>query len=52
VDLESGPLTVDLYYKTGAESAVHSTNHETIVHFMGMTRNQVMINAGVDAAAA
>jgi radical SAM superfamily enzyme YgiQ (UPF0313 family) len=46
-DLESSAVTVDLYYRVGAESAVHSTNHETIVHFMGMPRQQAALNAGI-----
>jgi radical SAM C-methyltransferase len=50
-DLESGPVTVDLYYRVGAESAVHSTNHETIVHFMGMPRQQAALHAGSSADA-
>ncbi|MGK3202777.1 KedN5 family methylcobalamin-dependent radical SAM C-methyltransferase [Amycolatopsis sp. MEPSY49] len=46
-DLKPAPTTVDLYYRTGAESAVRSTNHETIIHFMGMTTEEVMANAAV-----
>lgn len=42
------PSYVDLYYRQGAESAVQSTNHETIVHFMGMTTREVMANAAGD----
>lgn len=49
-DLRSRPLSVDLYYRTGAESAVRSTNHETIMHFMGMTTEQVMFNAGTSCS--
>jgi hypothetical protein len=37
--------TVDLYYRAGAESAVTSTNHEVVVHFMGMTQAEVLENA-------
>ncbi|ALG10733.1 KedN5 family methylcobalamin-dependent radical SAM C-methyltransferase [Kibdelosporangium phytohabitans] len=44
-DLSPKVTEVDLYYKIGCESAVASTNHETIVHFMGMTTEQVMANA-------
>ncbi|WP_336159399.1 KedN5 family methylcobalamin-dependent radical SAM C-methyltransferase [Amycolatopsis sp. VC5-11] len=44
-DLRARPVTLDLYYKTGAESAVNSTNHETIVHFMGMSKAAVLANA-------
>jgi radical SAM C-methyltransferase len=35
---EVSPITVDLYYRTGALNAVASTNHEEIVHFMGARR--------------
>jgi radical SAM superfamily enzyme YgiQ (UPF0313 family) len=34
-ELEPSPITLDLYYRTGALNAVLSTNHEEIVHFMG-----------------
>ncbi|MEU7742763.1 KedN5 family methylcobalamin-dependent radical SAM C-methyltransferase [Nonomuraea sp. NPDC049158] len=44
-DLTPRETVLDLYYRTGSESAVRSTNHETIVHYMGMTRQQVMDNA-------
>jgi len=44
-DLSRKPTDVDLYYKPGCESAVASTNHETIVHFMAMTAEEVMANA-------
>jgi hypothetical protein len=41
-DLAPRDTNLDLYYRIGAESAVRSTNHESIVHYMGMTRDQVM----------
>ncbi|MFE3170879.1 KedN5 family methylcobalamin-dependent radical SAM C-methyltransferase [Amycolatopsis sp. NPDC059090] len=44
-DLAPKPTSLDLYYRTGSENAVRSTNHETIVHFMGMTTEVVMANA-------
>lgn len=44
-DLRPNPTTVDLLYRVGAENAVRSTNHETIVHFMGMTSDEVLRNA-------
>jgi radical SAM C-methyltransferase len=54
-DLSPQPTELDLYYKLGCESAVASTNHETIVHFMAMTTEEVIANAaagGVDNAVA
>lgn len=39
---------IDLYYKTGAMNAVTSTNHEVIVHYMGMTKEQVVAAAAAD----
>jgi hypothetical protein len=44
-DLSPSVRRVDLYYRTGAESAVTSTNHEVIVHYMGMTETEVVENA-------
>jgi len=44
-DLSPRRTVLNLYYKTGSESAVSSTNHETIVHYMGMTEDRVMANA-------
>ncbi|WP_436971538.1 KedN5 family methylcobalamin-dependent radical SAM C-methyltransferase [Micromonospora vinacea] len=44
-DLSPVDFTVDLYYRTGSESAVTSTNHEIVVHFMGMTAEEVHDNA-------
>ncbi|MFG1706558.1 KedN5 family methylcobalamin-dependent radical SAM C-methyltransferase [Nonomuraea sp. M3C6] len=40
-DLSPVPVRVDLYYKTGFENFAETTNHEEIVYFMGMTRDQV-----------
>ncbi|MGJ6967130.1 KedN5 family methylcobalamin-dependent radical SAM C-methyltransferase [Streptosporangium sp. G11] len=40
-DLSPAPTRVDLYYKTGFENFAETTNHEEIVYFMGMTREQV-----------
>ncbi|XTZ19039.1 KedN5 family methylcobalamin-dependent radical SAM C-methyltransferase [Micromonospora echinospora] len=48
-DLAPKPTVLDLYYKTGAMNAVMSTNHEVIIHFMGMTREDVLTLAAVDA---
>ncbi|GLL03740.1 hypothetical protein GCM10017581_054860 [Dactylosporangium matsuzakiense] len=49
-DLAASPCTVDLYFRVGSESAVTSTNHEIVMHFMGMTLDQVMTEtADVDA---
>ncbi|UVS78761.1 KedN5 family methylcobalamin-dependent radical SAM C-methyltransferase [Actinokineospora sp. UTMC 2448] len=50
-DLSSNPTIVDLYYRTGSENAVTSTNHEVIIHYMGMTTEEVMANAAVRAEA-
>ncbi|MFE0155583.1 KedN5 family methylcobalamin-dependent radical SAM C-methyltransferase [Nonomuraea sp. NPDC059007] len=47
-ELEPKGMLLDLYYRTGSDSAVRSTNHETIMHFMGMTKQQVMANAAAD----
>ncbi len=49
-DLRPTPTVVDLYYRIGSESAVSSTNHETIVHFMGMTAEDAMANAAVQVS--
>nr|BAU09320.1 B12 dependent radical SAM methyltransferase [Streptomyces roseoverticillatus] len=40
-DLSPSPRTLDLYYRTGSESAVTSTNHEIVVHFMGTPRDEM-----------
>lgn len=45
VSREPSPRTVELYYRTGSESAVTSTNHEIVMHFMGITEEQVRFNA-------
>ncbi len=45
-ELSPSPRTVDLYHRTGSESAVTSTNHEIVMHFMGMTREEVLRRAG------
>ncbi|MFF6806031.1 KedN5 family methylcobalamin-dependent radical SAM C-methyltransferase [Streptomyces sp. NPDC012616] len=36
VDVSPAPTEVDLYYRGGALNAVLSTNHEEIMHFMGV----------------
>lgn len=48
-DLVPSPRTVDLYYKVGAENFIGSTNHEEIVHFMGMTADEIFAAAGASA---
>lgn len=42
VDLSATPVTVDLYYRTGAEDFIGSTNHEEIVYFMGQTEAELL----------
>ncbi|XVV00797.1 KedN5 family methylcobalamin-dependent radical SAM C-methyltransferase [Actinosynnema sp. CA-248983] len=37
-DTDPCPTRLDIYYRTGALSAVKSTNHEEIMHFMGEPR--------------
>jgi radical SAM superfamily enzyme YgiQ (UPF0313 family) len=44
-DLGRRVTELDLCYKIGCESAVASTNHETIVHFMAMTFDEANANA-------
>lgn len=44
-----GPVTVDLYYRAHAETAVNSTNHEIIVHYLGMPLAEITENAAADA---
>jgi radical SAM C-methyltransferase len=44
--LERSPRTIDIYYLTDAESAITSTNHEIVMHFMGMALDEVLANAG------
>jgi hypothetical protein len=56
-DLTPSPVVLDLYYRVGSDSAVTSTNHEVVVHFMGLTRDEVLRQAAgdgdtADAAAA
>lgn len=46
-DLRPSPARLDLYYRVGSESAVTSTNHEIVMHFMGMTLAEVLADAGV-----
>lgn len=46
-DLAPAPVTIDLYYKTGAASAVTSTNHEIVIHYMGMTKEDVVAAAAM-----
>ena len=43
-DLSASPRTLDLYYRTGSDSAVTSTNHEIVMHFMGMTADEAYNN--------
>jgi len=47
--LDPRPVTFDLYYRTGAEAVAASTNHEVIVHFMGMTTDEVLRSAAAGA---
>ncbi|WP_260478924.1 KedN5 family methylcobalamin-dependent radical SAM C-methyltransferase [Kibdelosporangium aridum] len=39
--LDAVTKTVDLYYRTGAENFIGSTNHEEIVYFMGLTEEEL-----------
>jgi radical SAM superfamily enzyme YgiQ (UPF0313 family) len=48
-DLTATSMEFDLYYKTGAMNAVTSTNHEVIVHYMGMTKDQVLAAAALSS---
>ncbi|WP_216893562.1 KedN5 family methylcobalamin-dependent radical SAM C-methyltransferase [Nocardia alni] len=48
--LEPNPVTLHLYYRTGAENAVTTTNHETIMHFMGTPEETVKALAAVGTA--
>ncbi|MBR7831924.1 B12-binding domain-containing radical SAM protein [Actinospica durhamensis] len=41
-DLTPRPTTVDLYYRAGSESAVTSTNHEIVVHYMGVPEQDIV----------
>ncbi|WP_424535038.1 KedN5 family methylcobalamin-dependent radical SAM C-methyltransferase [Sphaerisporangium viridialbum] len=40
-DLSPFPVTLDLYYRTGFENFLGTTNHEEIIYFMGMSRRQI-----------
>jgi hypothetical protein len=40
-DLSPKHKTVDLYYRTGVESFITTTNHEIVMQFMGMTEDQI-----------
>jgi radical SAM C-methyltransferase len=40
-DLVPSKHSIDLYYREGAENFIGSTNHEEIVHFVGMTLDEV-----------
>ena len=51
-ELGPRPTTVDLHYRTGAENFIGSTNHEEIVHFMGMTEDDLAVCATARATAA
>lgn len=44
-DLSAAGVTVDLYYRVGSESAVTSTNHEIVVHYMGVPANEIVRGA-------
>jgi radical SAM superfamily enzyme YgiQ (UPF0313 family) len=41
------PVTLDLYYRVGAEDFIGSTNHEQVVYFMGLTLNEVRAGSAV-----
>ncbi|ONI89765.1 B12-binding domain-containing radical SAM protein [Saccharothrix sp. ALI-22-I] len=41
-DLTPRPTTVDLYYRAGSESAVTSTNHEIVIHYMGVPEQELV----------
>ncbi|WP_327370948.1 KedN5 family methylcobalamin-dependent radical SAM C-methyltransferase [Streptomyces sp. NBC_01217] len=52
VDVSPAPTEVDVHYRRGALNAVLSTNHEEIVHFMGVPqyarqRDQVSLSGSV-----
>jgi radical SAM C-methyltransferase len=51
-DLEPARSTVDLYYPVGAEQTVTSTNHETIMHFMGTVLDAVTVAHSPDGVPA
>nr|WP_063779289.1 KedN5 family methylcobalamin-dependent radical SAM C-methyltransferase [Kibdelosporangium sp. MJ126-NF4]CEL17398.1 Radical SAM domain protein [Kibdelosporangium sp. MJ126-NF4]CTQ91374.1 Radical SAM domain protein [Kibdelosporangium sp. MJ126-NF4] len=48
-DIRPGDHTVDIYYRTGAEYFIGSTNHEEIVHFVGQTEHEVARAAEIRA---
>lgn len=50
-DLTPSPCTVDLYYRVGSESAVTSTNHEIVMHFMARTGEELAGAAGTGSTA-
>jgi radical SAM C-methyltransferase len=41
-DLTPRPTMLDLYYRTGVEDFITTTNSEEIVHFMGMTLDDIV----------
>nr|BAI63281.1 putative Mg-protoporphyrin IX monooxidative cyclase [Streptomyces sp. SNA15896] len=49
-ELTAREHTVDLFYRQGAENFIGSTNHEEVVHFVGLTRDEVEAAAAVRAA--
>ncbi|WP_285442767.1 KedN5 family methylcobalamin-dependent radical SAM C-methyltransferase [Streptomyces sp. ISL-12] len=51
-DLSPSPRVLDLYYRTGSESAVTSTNHEIVIHFMGTTKEHILTNANAGGPSA
>lgn len=46
VALEPSPRTLDIYYRTECDSAVTSTNHEIVMHFMGIVALDIATQAG------
>jgi radical SAM superfamily enzyme YgiQ (UPF0313 family) len=44
-DLTAADTAVDLYYRCGSESAVTSTNHEIVVHYMGVPKDEIVRGA-------
>nr|WP_228563635.1 KedN5 family methylcobalamin-dependent radical SAM C-methyltransferase [Catenulispora rubra] len=47
VSLEPSPRTVDIHYRTDCDSAVTSTNHEIVMHFMGIVAADAETPAGL-----
>jgi radical SAM C-methyltransferase len=41
-DLGPSPTALDLYYRVGFENFANTTNHEEILYFMGVTRDQLL----------